>query len=186
LQTRTRYFRVRTSRPNDLSLLFGVRNTLKTTQEQVASLDDGKVDAKVIPEVLLDLLELVQTHAAVVHTDSDESVSNGLSHQSRSDSAVDTSTYATNDESFRTNKLPDASNLELDKVAHLPVCLGSANVDAEVKEEIGSTWGLDSNVRASSNVKPKGDKHVRARDGIGHLVILLASSSNLNHKGSLG
>ncbi|KAI6776976.1 hypothetical protein HG530_000921 [Fusarium avenaceum] len=151
-------------------------NTLKTTQEQVTSLDDSKVDAKVVPEVLLDLLELVETHAAVVHTDSDESVSNGLSHQSRSYSAVDTSAYATNNEGFGTNKLPDASNLELDKVAHLPVCLGSANVDAEVEEEIGSTWGLNLNVRAGFNLRPKRDKRVRARDGIGHLVILNAVS----------
>lgn len=113
-----------------------------------------EIDTEVVLEILLDLLKLVETHAAVVDTDRVEAVSNGFTHQSRSNSAVDTSTHATNDESFGTNKFPDASDLEFNKVAHFPVWLSSADVDTEVLQEIGSTGGLNPNVRGSSNVRP--------------------------------
>lgn len=133
-----------------------------------------EIDTEAVPEILLDLLKLVETHAAVVDTDRVEAVSNGLAHQSRSHSAIDTATYATNDKSLRTNKFPDASDLELDKVAHLPVWFSSANVDAEVGQDLGSTGSLDSNVRGSSNVSFLGDKRVRVQGETGHLVTLLA------------
>ena len=112
-----------------------------------------EVDTEVVSEILLDLLELVEAHTAVVDTDRVEAVPNGFTHQSRSNSAVDTTTYATNDESFGTNEFPDASDLELNKVAHFPVWLSSADVDAKVEQEIVSTGGLDPNVRGSSNIR---------------------------------
>lgn len=76
-----------------------------------------------------------------------ETVSNGGSHKSSGDSAVNTSTDGTENQGAVTNELADTSNLELDKVAHNPVGLSATDVNAEVAEDVGSAGGLDSNVR---------------------------------------
>lgn len=100
-----------------------------------------------VPKVLLDLFEFVKTHARVVDTDCLEPVPNGLTHQSRCYSAVDTAADGAEHESFGADEIANASNLEVNKVAHFPVRLGSANIDAEIAQEVGSTGCLDSNVR---------------------------------------
>lgn len=95
-----------------------------------------------VSEVLLDLLKLVETHAAVVDTNRDEAVADGLAHQGRSHRAVDTAADASDDEGLGTDEFPDTGDLELDKVAHLPVGLGSADVDAEVAQDLSTARGL--------------------------------------------
>jgi hypothetical protein len=132
-----------TSRSNDLPLLLGVGNTRKATQEKVGSLDNCEIDAKVLSESLLDLLALIQTHASIVNENGLEAVSNGLTHEGRSNSAVHTAANSAKDKSLLTNKFPDTSDLELDEVAHLPVRLSSTNINTEVAEDLGSAGSLD-------------------------------------------
>jgi hypothetical protein len=105
-----------------------------------------------LSERLLDLLALIQTHASVVDEDGLEAVSDGGFHEGRADSAVYTTAHSTKDKCPVTDKLTDASDLELDEVAHFPVRLSSADVDAEVAEDLASARCLDPNVRESSSV----------------------------------
>lgn len=142
---------VLTSRTNDLPLLFGIRNTLKTAQEELASLDNCEVNAKVLSERLLDLLALIETHTTSVNEDGMEAVPDGLTHESRADGAVHTTANSAKDESLVTNKIPDASDLELGEVAHFPVRLGSTDVNTEVAEDFDSAGCLDPSIRGSSS-----------------------------------
>lgn len=93
-------------------------------------------------------------------------------HKSSSDGAVHSTTYGTYNESFGTNEIPDAFNFELDEVAHLPVWLRSADIDAEIAQDLASARCLDLNVRGSSGVKTWEDERVQAQGGIGRLATL--------------
>lgn len=149
--THSRQLEVRTSGTNDLPLLFGISNTLKTAQEELASLNNCEVNAKVVSERLLDLLALIETHTTSVNEDGMEAVPDGLTHESRANSAVHTAANSAKDESLVTNKIPDASNLELGEVAHFPVRLSSTNVNTEIAEDFDSAGCLDPNIRGSSS-----------------------------------
>lgn len=167
--------KVRTRRSNDLSLLFRVGNTLQTTHKQLASIDNCEINAKVLPESLLDLFAFVQAHKSIIDGDSMKAVPDSFPHQLRSDSTIYTATASPKDECAVTDKLSDASNLELDEVAHFPIRLGSADVDAEVAEDLASARCLDLDVSGSSGVMmPWDDEHVRVQDGIGRLIVIVS------------
>jgi hypothetical protein len=152
--THPRQLKVLTGRSNDLPLLLGVRNTRKTTQEKVGSIDNCEINAEVLSESLLDLLTLIETHTSVINENGLEAVSNGLTHKGSSNSAVHTAANSAKNESLITNKFTDASNLELNEVAHLPVRLSSADIDTEIAEDLGSAGSLDLIVRQHSGVMP--------------------------------
>lgn len=171
--TRPRQLEIRTRRSDNLPLLFGIGDTFETAQEELASVDNCEVDTKVLCQLLLNLIALIETHASIVDEDGLEAVPDGFAHQGRSYSAVHTTAAGSKDECSVTNEIPDASDLELDKVAHLPVWFSSADVNAKVAEDVGSAGCLDSNVRRSPVVMPGvSDKRVPAQGGIGRLVAL--------------
>jgi hypothetical protein len=140
-------YRARTSRADNLALLFRFGNTLETAEEQVARVDNGEVNAEVLPERFLDLLALVEAHAPVVDENGLEAVANGFTHQCCAHSAVHAAAAGAEDERPVAHELADARNLELDKVAHFPVGLGPADFDAEVSEHISATRCLRLGVR---------------------------------------
>lgn len=105
-----------------------------------------------LSERILDLLALIETHASSIDEDGLKTVADGLAHEGRADSAIHTATNSTKDECSVTNKIPDASDLEPDEVAHFPIRLSSADVNAEVAQDIGSTRCLNLNVRGRYGV----------------------------------
>ena len=88
---------------------------------------------------LLNLLTLVKTHQSVVDEDSVEAVTNCLLHELGSHCAINTTGDSSDDLGLVANKLPEPSDLLLDKVAHNPVRLRSTNVDTKVTQNLTST-----------------------------------------------
>jgi hypothetical protein len=127
---------------NELALLLGVGLALESSQELLASINDGKVDLKLILENLLDKLALVETHAAIVNQDGMEAVANGLGHQLGSNSGVDTTTDSAKDLALGANEFTDTLDLLTDELRHGPVLRSTADTDGEVLEELATLGGV--------------------------------------------
>lgn len=125
---------------NELALLLGVVNTLETSKEFIASIDDSQVDTELRLKNLLDLLALVQSHAAIVHKDGVESISNGFCHQLSGNGRVDTTTDSTQHLAVRANQGANSCDFLADEFRHCPLLLGTANTHSEVLQKL-STLG---------------------------------------------
>ena len=72
-----------------LALQLGVGDALRLVEEALLGVDLDEVDAELALEDLLDLLRLVEAHAAVVHEHAREVLADGLVEQHRAHGAVD-------------------------------------------------------------------------------------------------
>lgn len=127
---------------DELALLLRVRLALKTSQELLASINHGKVDAELILENLLDNSALVETHAAVVNQHGVEAVANGLGHQLGGNSGVDTTADGTENLALGADEITDTLDLLTDELGHSPVLSSTANTDGEVLQELTTLGGV--------------------------------------------
>lgn len=125
---------------NELALLLGVVNTLETSKELIASIDDSQVDTELRLKNFLDLLALIQPHAAIIHKDGVESISDGFRHQLSGNSRVDTTTDSTQHLAIRANQGTNSCDFLTDEFRHCPLLLGTANAHSEVLQKL-STLG---------------------------------------------
>lgn len=123
---------------DELALLFGVVHALKTSEELLPGVNDRQVDSKLLLENLLDLLALVQSHAAVVDENGVESVANGLCHQLRGNGRVDTAADSTEHLAIRANERTNALNLLTNEFRHRPLLLGAADAHSEVLQQLST------------------------------------------------
>jgi hypothetical protein len=127
---------------DELALLLRVMLALEASKKFVASIDNSQVDAELLFKDFLDLLTLVETHAAVVHKNSVESVSNGLGHQLSGNSGVYTTADSTKHLTIGTNERTNPSNLLTDELCHCPLLFSTADTHGEVLEELPALRGV--------------------------------------------
>ena len=123
---------------DELALLFGVVHALQTSEELLTGVNDRQVDSKLLLENLLDLLALVQSHAAVVDENGVESVANGLCHQLRGNGRVDAAADSTEHLAIRANERTNALNLLTNEFRHRPLLLSAADAHSEVLQQLST------------------------------------------------
>jgi hypothetical protein len=127
---------------DELALLLGVELALQTSQELLASINDGEVDTQLILENLLDQLALVETHAAVVNKNGVETVANGLGHQLGGNGGVDTTADSTENLTLRADEIADTLDLLTDELGHSPVLRSIADTNGEVLQKLTTLRGV--------------------------------------------
>jgi hypothetical protein len=125
-----------------LALLLRVMLALQTSKKLVTGIDNSQVDAELLFKDFLDLLTLIETHAAVVHKNSVESVSDGLSHQLSGNSGIYTTTDSTKDLTIGANERTDSSDLLTNELCHCPLLFSTADTHGEVLEELPTLRGV--------------------------------------------
>jgi biotin-(acetyl-CoA carboxylase) ligase len=123
---------------DELALLLGIVLTLQASQEFLAGIDNGKVDAKLLLQDFLDNFALVQTHASVIDQNGVETVTDSLSHKAGSNSRVHTTADSTQDLTGRANEVTDACDLLANELGHGPALLGTANADSKILKELAA------------------------------------------------
>ena len=120
---------------NRLTLQLRIRNALEAVEEAFFLIRVHKVDVQMLAEVTLDLCAFIHPEETGVHKDTGELCPDRLVDQRGYDDRVNATGKST-DDLLVANLLPDGSNGFVDKGAHGPQTLGTADVVEEVSEDI--------------------------------------------------
>lgn len=127
---------------NELALLLGVVDALKTSQKLLAGINNGKIDTELLLQNLLDQLALVQAHTAIVDQYSFEAITDSLGHQLSGDSGINAPTDGTKNLTFGSDKVTNTLDLLADEFGHGPVLLGTTDTNGEVLQKLTTLRGV--------------------------------------------
>mmetsp|Transcript_11691 Transcript_11691/g.17907 ORF Transcript_11691/g.17907 Transcript_11691/m.17907 type:complete len:231 (+) Transcript_11691:2354-3046(+) len=127
---------VNESSTNNLSLFLGISHSFQQGQESILSIDTSKIDMTIISHPLQNLVRFILSQTTIIHQHCMESFTNSFGQQNCSHSRIYSSTYSTDDMSFRTDHGSHFLNEFVCIVTHNPILLRSCNVYDEVFEDI--------------------------------------------------
>ncbi len=128
-------------RADALALGFRVGNTGKLLEETLAGVDGDDVEAELVAQVLLHILEFVFAQHAVVYEDAGELAANGFVHQHCCDRRIDPAGETANHVPLA-DFFADCRDGSFDEVSGSPVTLCAADVEDEVPDELRAERGV--------------------------------------------
>ena len=126
---------------DDLALLLRVFDAGEFAEEEVGGIDGVDVEAELVAQVLLHLLEFVLAQHSVVDEDAGQLVADGAMHQHRGDGGIDAAGESA-DHAAGADLLADGLDGFVDEALRRPVGREAADVEDEVAQDGSSLLGV--------------------------------------------